>query len=112
MPYSASRSVCAEYAFAKRCRTRHRLAPSLEASGDKSKIKIQGGSDLCRIAFWQWVFTRIEVKRCRLDNEIGAILGAQLDAEKAAGRPVRLVRSRVFVKAAKLLFRELVKALE
>ena len=89
------------------------LAPSMEASGDKSKIKIQfGGSDLCRIAFWQWVFTRIEVKRYRLDNEIGSALGAQLDAEKAAGRPVRLVRSRVSVKAAKLLFRELVKALE
>jgi hypothetical protein len=30
-------------------------------------------------------------------------------AEKAAGRPVRLVRSRISVKAAKLLFRELVK---
>jgi len=87
------------------------LAPSLEASGDKSKIKIVGGSDLCRIAFWQWVFTRIEVKRCRLDNEIGAALGSQLDAEKAAGRPVRLVRSRISAKAAKLLFRELVKVL-
>ncbi|WP_029631627.1 IS110 family transposase [[Scytonema hofmanni] UTEX B 1581] len=87
------------------------LAPSMEASGDKSKIKIVGGSDLCRIAFWQWVFTRIEVKRCRLDNEIGAALGAQLDAEKAAGRPVRLVRSRISAKAAKLLFRELVKQL-
>ncbi|MBW4567699.1 MAG: transposase [Tolypothrix carrinoi HA7290-LM1] len=87
------------------------LAPSLEASGDKSKIKIQGGSDLCRIAFWQWVFTRIEVKRCRLNNEIGEILGAQFDTEKAAGRPVRLVRSRISAKAAKLLFRELVKAI-
>ncbi len=88
------------------------LAPSLEASGDKSKIKIVGGSDLCRIAFWQWVFTRIEVKRCRLDNEIGAALGAQLDAEKAAGRPVRLVRSRISAKAAKLLFKKLVEGLE
>jgi hypothetical protein len=88
------------------------LAPSMEASGDKSKIKIVGGSDLCRIAFWQWVFTRIEVKRCRLNNEIGAALGAQLDAEKAAGRPVRLVRSRISAKAVKLLFRELVKVLE
>jgi hypothetical protein len=76
------------------------------------KIKIVGGSDLCRIAFWQWVFTRIEVKRCRLDNEIGAALGSQLDAEKAAGRGVRLVRSRISAKAAKLLFRELVKVLE
>ncbi|MBW4568575.1 MAG: hypothetical protein KME31_11270 [Tolypothrix carrinoi HA7290-LM1] len=34
------------------------------------------------------------VKRCRLNNEIGAMLGTQLDAQKAAGRPVRLVRSR------------------
>ena len=41
------------------------LAPTKQASGDKNKIKIVGGSDLCRIAFWQWVFTRIEVKRCR-----------------------------------------------
>lgn len=40
------------------------------------------------------VFTRISVKRCRLDNEIGAALGAQLDAEKCAGRPVRLVPSK------------------
>lgn len=87
------------------------LAPSLEASGDKSKIKIVGGSDLCRIAFWQWVFTRIEVKRCRIDNEIGEVLGSQLDAEKAAGRPVRLVRARISAKAAKLLFKELVKTI-
>lgn len=87
------------------------LAPTQESSGDKSKIKIVGGSDLCRIAFWQWVFTRIEVKRCRLNNEIGAALGCQLDAEKAAGRPVRLVRSRISAKAAKILFRELVKAI-
>jgi len=87
------------------------LAPSLESSGDKSKIKIVGGSDLCRIAFWQWVFTRIEVKLKRLDNEIGEMLGAKLDAEKAAGRPVRLVRSRISAKAAKLLFRELVKTI-
>jgi Transposase len=87
------------------------LAPTQEASGDKSNIKIVGGSDLCRIAFWQWVFTRIEVKRCRLDNEIGKLLGLLLDEEKAAGRPVRLVRSRISAKAAKLLFRELVKNL-
>jgi hypothetical protein len=67
---------------------------------------------LCRIARGKWVFTRIEVKRCRLDNEIGAVLGSQLDAEKAVGRPVRLVRSRISAKAAKLLFRKLVKSLE
>ncbi|MGI2905763.1 hypothetical protein [Tolypothrix sp. VBCCA 56010] len=57
----------------------------MEASGDKSKINIRGGSDLCRIAFWQRVFTRIEPKRSRLNNEIGAALGLQLDAFKSSG---------------------------
>ncbi len=87
------------------------VAPSLEASGDTHRVKVVGGSDLCRIALWQWVFTRIEPKRNRLKNEIGQALGQQLDEEKAAGRPVRLVRSRVASKAAKLLFKELVKAI-
>jgi hypothetical protein len=83
----------------------------LNSSGDNHRIKIVGGSDLCRIALWQWVFTRIEPKRTRLKNEIGQVLGQQLDEEKAAGRPVKLVRSRIAAKAAKLLFRELIKAL-
>ncbi|MHC5714248.1 MAG: IS110 family transposase [Nostoc sp.] len=87
-------------------------APSLEASGDSRKAKVVGGSDLCRKSLWQWVFTRIEPKRSRLKNEIGKTLGEQLDTEKAAGRPVKLVRNRVAAKGARLLFRELVKALE
>jgi hypothetical protein len=55
------------------------------------------------------VFTRIEPKRSRLKNDIGKTLGEQLDAEKAAGRPVKLVRNRIVAKGARLLFRELVK---
>lgn len=84
-------------------------APHLEASGDSRKAKVVGGSDLCRKSLWQWVFTRIEPKRSRLKNEIGKSLGEQLDTEKAAGRPVKLVRNRVAAKGARLLFRELVK---
>ncbi|WP_375515025.1 IS110 family transposase [uncultured Nostoc sp.] len=87
-------------------------APSLEASGDSRKAKVVGGSDLCRKSLWQWVFTRIEPKRSRLKNEIGKILGEQLDTEKASGRPVKLVRNRIAAKGARLLFRELVKANE
>lgn len=87
------------------------LAPSENSSGDSHKKKVVGGSDICRKAFWQWVFTRIEPKRSRLKNEIGQVLGEYIDAEKTSGRPVRLVRSRVSAKAAKLLFKELVKAL-
>ncbi len=71
---------------------------------------------MCRKSLWQWVYTRIEPKRClrratltRLKNDIGKTLGEQLDTEKAAGRPVKLVRNRVAAKGARLLFRELVK---
>lgn len=87
------------------------LAPTQESSGDKKSSRINSGNNLTRIAMWQWVFTRIEPKRNRLDNEIGLKLGEKLDAEKAAGRPIRLVRSRVAVLGVKLLFKELVKEL-
>ncbi len=85
------------------------VAPSLEASGDSRKVKVVGGSDLCRIALWQWVFTRIEPQRSRLKNDIGQQLGEKLDTEKAAGRPVKLVRMKIAAIATRLLFRELVK---
>ena len=86
-------------------------APSQESSGDLQKSKVAGGSDLCRKALWQWVFTRIESRRCRLANDIGVKLGGIINAEKLSGRPVRLVRSRVAAKAVKLLFKELVREL-
>jgi len=84
------------------------VSPTQEASGDKSKKKIVGGSDLCRKALWQWLFTRIEPERNRLKNDIGKVLGAALDTEKSAGRPIKLVRSRCCAKAVRLLFRALV----
>ena len=86
-------------------------APSQESSGDLQKSKVTGGSDLCRRALWQWIFTRIEPQRCRLANDIGSRLGEIMDEEKLSGRPVRLVRSRVAAKAVKLLFKELVREL-
>jgi hypothetical protein len=86
-------------------------APSQESSGDLQKSKVTGGSDLCRKALWQWIFTRIEPQRTRLNNTVGDRLGKLIDLEKASGRPVRLVRSRVAAKAVKLLFKELVHEL-
>jgi transposase len=83
-------------------------APSQESSGDINRSRVSGGSDLCRRALWQWIFTRIEPQRCRLANDIGSRLGEIVDEEKLSGRPVRLVRSRVAAKAVKLLFKELV----
>ncbi len=86
-------------------------APTQESSGDLHKSKVSGGSDLCRRALWQWIFTRIEPTRSRLHNDIGDQLGKIMDEEKLSGRPVRLIRSRVAAKAVKMLFKELVREL-
>jgi transposase len=83
------------------------VAPTREESGDKRGTK-KAGSALCRMALWQWLFTRIEPKTTRVKNPMGKLLGEMLDAEKKS-RPVKLARSRVCSKAAGMLFRELVK---
>ena len=85
------------------------VAPTREDSGDKKSTK-KAGSSLCRMALWQWLFTRIEPKKSRVKNHMGKQLGELLDAEKKT-RPVKLARSRVCSKAASRLFRELVKAI-
>lgn len=84
-------------------------APTREDSGDMKKNK-KAGSSLCRMALWQWLFTRIEPARNRPKTSIGKYLGELLDSEKKH-RPVKLARSRVCSKAAELLFKELVKEL-
>ena len=86
-------------------------APTEESSGLKSSNKIVGGSDLCRKALWQWVFTRIEPHKTRLNNEIGRTLGAYLDEAKAKGQPIKLARMKCTSKAVRMLFDELVKAI-
>jgi hypothetical protein len=76
-------------------------------SGDINRWRVSGGSDLCEIALWQWIFARIEPQGARLNNDIGSRLGEIMDAEKLSGRSVKLARSRVAAKAVKLLFKEL-----
>ena len=83
------------------------VAPTREDSGDKKSIK-KAGSSLCRMALWQWLFTRIEPKKSRVKNKFGQLLGELLDTEKKT-RPVKLARSRVCSKASSMLFQELVK---
>lgn len=83
------------------------VAPTREDSGDKRSTK-KAGSSLCRMALWQWLFTRIEPKKSRVKNPLGQHLGDLLDLEKKT-RPVKLARSRVCSKAAAILFRSLVK---
>jgi hypothetical protein len=60
------------------------------------------------MALWQWEYTRIEVAKNRPQNDIGKGLGDFRDTLKANGVPIKLVRSRVVVKAVDLLFKALV----
>ncbi|HAZ47515.1 MAG TPA: hypothetical protein DCZ55_24435 [Cyanobacteria bacterium UBA11371] len=46
------------------------VASGNEASGDQELEQV-GESDLCPIGLWQWVLTRIELKRARPKNDIG-----------------------------------------
>ncbi len=84
------------------------LAPTQESSGDISKLKVSGGSAICRRAIWQWVFSAVEPARRRSNSTVKS-LGEFLDYEKAAGKPVALVRMRIAVKAVKLLFKMLIE---
>ncbi|MEH1832135.1 MAG: hypothetical protein V7L29_08685 [Nostoc sp.] len=86
------------------------MAQSLKSSGDKHESKVIAGSDLCRKALWQWVFTIIEPKQSRFSDRIAYQLGELLDTEKAASHPAKLVKMKVAARAARLLFRELVKS--
>ncbi len=85
------------------------VAPTEDSSVDKESKKIVGGSDLCRLSLWQWIFCRLEIKRCRPKTKIGQYLGQVTDAEKATGKPIHLIRMRIAAASARLLFRELAK---
>ena len=88
------------------------VAPTEESSGKMNSSKIVGGSELCRKALWQWVFTRIEPRQgARLNNEIGNVLADYLDEAKAKGQPIKLARMKCTSKAVRMLFDELVKAI-
>ncbi|MDG2992424.1 hypothetical protein L3556_16010 [Candidatus Synechococcus calcipolaris G9] len=83
----------------------------VEDSSGKSERWIPGGSTLCRLSLWQWLFTRIEVKRSRPKSDRGQQVSLELDRLKATGTPIKLVRSRVIRKAVEWLFYDLLDAL-
>lgn len=84
-------------------------APTRAWSGDEQKKCYKSGSDVCRTALWQWIFTRIEPSYSRLNNAIGQKLSAYFLECKNQGQPIKLVRSRLAAKAVRMLWRELVK---
>lgn len=86
------------------------LAPTLEYSGDSKKVRIVGGSALCRMSLWCWIFAAVEPKNNR-NNAIKKKLGEYLDGLKASGKPVQLARTKTAAFTVKLLFRELIKVI-
>lgn len=86
-------------------------APRERSSGQKKEQSVVGGSDLCRTALWQWMFTRIEVKRNRPDSDVIREIAQRFDALKKAKVPIALARSRVRGHVARRLFYALVSEL-
>jgi hypothetical protein len=84
------------------------VAPIRQWSGDERKKSSQTGSDVCRKALWQWIFTRIEPQKNRPNNSAIANLITYFVDAKNQKQPIRLVRSRLAAKAARTLWRELV----
>ena len=70
-----------------------------------------GASQLCRTALWQWTFTKVEPLKNR-HTPILIELGEFVDRQKAHGKPIKLIRSHVGSKTAKMLFKKLVKLLK
>lgn len=86
------------------------LAPSREQSGTSVNITKKAGSTLCRTAFWQWCFTRIEISRCRLKGELGDKLFRKY-SELLSSNPTKLARSKFHAYAARQVFYDLVAAI-
>jgi hypothetical protein len=84
------------------------VAPVRQWSGDEKRKTSQSGSDVCRKALWQWIFTRIEPQKNRPNNPaIDKLINYFVEA-KNQKQPIKLVRSRLAAKAARALWRELV----
>ncbi len=81
--FSKDRKYTKRYLSRRRFEKALGVAPTEDSSGDSESKKIVGGSDLCRLSIWQWIFTKLEVKRCRPKTAIGSSLGAIVDREKA-----------------------------
>lgn len=84
--------------------------PTKDWSGKSRKFRKSGSSE-ARLVLWQWFFCKIEKPSNRPDTEPVKEIVALWEAGKASGIPTKKLRAKCRSKAAKLLFRYLVKAL-
>ncbi|MEH2422500.1 MAG: transposase [Nostoc sp.] len=89
----------------------------LEQSGD-SLVEVGSGSSLCRMTFWQYVITKIEIDGRLPDNPIGNEISLYKDTLKnkvdASGKQLlngKHLQNKLMSKVANMLFRELSRAI-
>ncbi|MEH1807805.1 IS110 family transposase [Nostoc sp.] len=89
----------------------------LEQSGD-SLVEVGSGSSLCRMTFWQYVITKVEIDDRLLDNPIGNEINLYKETLKskvdASGKQLlngKHLQNKLMSKVANLLFRELSRAI-
>ncbi len=86
------------------------VALTREQSGKSPTVTKKAGSQLCRNAFWLWIFTRIESKTARLKNSTGSDI-YRIFAEYKLNKPIELARAKTIGKVAAMLFYDLVNAI-
>ncbi|WP_373547961.1 IS110 family transposase [Chamaesiphon sp.] len=86
------------------------VAPTREQSGKSSTVTNKSGSELCRTATWQWLFTRIESGRSRLATETGVKV-YRIFSEYDTHKPIKLARAKTIGKVVKMIFYDLVDAI-
>jgi transposase len=83
------------------------IAPTREQSGKSATATNKSGSELCRTALWQWLFTRMEAGKSRLNNETGVLIYG-IFLEYKTHKPIKLARAKTIGKVIKMVFYDLV----
>jgi transposase len=86
------------------------IAPTREQSGKSSTVTNKSGSELCRTATWQWLFTRIEAEKTRLKNPTGVEI-YRVFLNYKTHKPIKLARSKTIGKVVRMMFYDLVTAI-
>jgi transposase len=83
------------------------IAPTREQSGKSATTTNKSGSELCRTATWQWLFTRMEVGKSRLKNQTGIEIYAMF-LDYKTHKPIKLARAKTIGKVVRMMFYDLV----
>jgi ribosomal protein L34 len=86
------------------------IAPTREQSGKSPTVTKKAGSELCRTALWLWLFTRIEGGRARINTSVGRSI-YEIFLDYKTHKPIKLARSKTIGKAVRMLFYDLVAAI-